>query len=49
VEQATLSALQNLGYAQAQAERLVRTALDRVGRAPSLEALVREALRVAGR
>jgi Holliday junction DNA helicase RuvA len=49
VEQPTLSALRNLGYAQAQAEKLVRIARERLGGAPTLEELVREALRAAGR
>lgn len=47
VEEATLSALRNLGYPRGHAERAVRRALDGLGEAPSLESLVREALRVA--
>ncbi len=49
VEQATLSALVNLGYPRSQAERVVRGALERLPAAPSLEDLVREALRAAAR
>ncbi len=49
VEEATLSALTNLGYARHQAEKLVRTARGRLGGDPTLEELVREALRAAGR
>lgn len=47
VEAATLSALINLGYARAEAERVVRRALEQLPEAPELETLVREALRVA--
>jgi len=47
VEAATLSALVNLGYARAEAERVVRRALEQLPEAPELETLVREALRVA--
>ena len=47
VEAATLSALVNLGYARAEAERVVRRALEQLPDAPELETLVREALRVA--
>ncbi len=49
VEAATLSALVNLGYARAEAERVVRRALEQLPDAPELESLVREALRVAAR
>jgi Holliday junction DNA helicase RuvA len=49
VEEATLSALVNLGYAPPHADRLVRTARERLGGSPALEELVREALRAAGR
>jgi holliday junction DNA helicase RuvA len=47
VESSTLSALLNLGYTRAQAERAVQTALERVERGAGLEALVKEALRIA--
>jgi Holliday junction DNA helicase RuvA len=47
VEAATLSALVNLGYARAEAERVVRRALEQLPETPELETLVREALRVA--
>ena len=49
VEAATQSALVNLGYARAEAERVVRRALEQLPDAPELETLVREALRVAAR
>ena len=49
VEEATVSALVNLGYPRSQAERVVRGALERLPAAPSLEDLVREALRAAAR
>ncbi len=49
VEAATLSALVNLGYTRGEAERVVRRALELLPDAPELEALVREALRVAAR
>lgn len=49
VEAATLSALVNLGYARAEAEKVVRRALEQLPDAPELETLVREALRVAAR
>ena len=49
VEAATVSALVNLGYPRSQAERVVRAALERLPRAPSLEDLVRESLRAAAR
>jgi len=48
-EEATLSALVNLGYPRAQAERIVRGALERLPANPSLDALIREALRSAAR
>jgi Holliday junction DNA helicase RuvA len=46
-DEATVSALLNLGYPRAQAERAVRQALERLGDEPSIEDLIREALRVA--
>jgi Holliday junction DNA helicase RuvA len=49
VESATVSALVNLGYARGEAEKVVHKALDQLPDAPELEALVREALRVAAR
>ncbi len=49
VEAATISALLNLGYPRSQAERVVRGALERLPANPSLEDLVREALRAAAR
>ena len=49
VEEATISALLNLGYPRSQAERAVRVALERLGESPALEDLVREALRAAAR
>ncbi|MFQ5513376.1 MAG: Holliday junction branch migration protein RuvA [Myxococcota bacterium] len=48
-EQATVSALLNLGYPRAQAERALRRALERLPDTPALEDLIREALRVAAR
>jgi Holliday junction DNA helicase RuvA len=47
LEGATLSALLNLGYPRGQAERAVQSALERLGAPASLEALIREALRLA--
>jgi Holliday junction DNA helicase RuvA len=47
LEGSTLSALLNLGYPRGQAERAVQAARERVGDPTSLEALVREALRLA--
>jgi holliday junction DNA helicase RuvA len=47
VEGSTLSALLNLGYTRAQAERAVQAAAERVERGAGLEALVKEALRIA--
>ncbi len=46
IEEETVSALVNLGYVRTQAERAVRQALEGMRERPSLEALVREALRV---
>ena len=46
IEEETISALVNLGYVRAQAERAVRSALEGMRERPALEALVREALRV---
>ena len=40
-----VSALVNLGYNKAQAERAVQTALPACGEAPALERLLKEALR----
>jgi holliday junction DNA helicase RuvA len=48
-EDATLSALVNLGYPRVQAERIVRAALERLPAHPPLEELIREALRGAAR
>ncbi len=48
-EEATVSALVNLGYPRSQAERVVRGALERLPSHPRLEDLVREALRAAAR
>ncbi len=44
-DEACVSALVNLGYPRAQAEKATRTALEKLGAAPSLENLIREALR----
>jgi len=49
VEAATVSALVNLGYAQGEAEKVVREAVQHLPDAPALEDLVREALRVVAR
>lgn len=49
VEAAAVSALMNLDYPRAQAEKLVRSAVERLGATPALEELAREALRVAAR
>jgi Holliday junction DNA helicase RuvA len=46
IEEETVSALVNLGYVRTQAERAVRSALEGLRERPTLEALVREALRV---
>ncbi len=48
-EQATLSALVNLGYSRSQAEKAVSVALDQLDDAPPIEDLIREALRAAAR
>ncbi|MCE2391809.1 MAG: Holliday junction branch migration protein RuvA [Proteobacteria bacterium] len=47
VERATVSALLNLGYPAAHAERSVRAALEELPADPGLQAVIREALRVA--
>jgi Holliday junction DNA helicase RuvA len=49
IEKATVSALENLGYPRAQAEKVVRMALEQLPTGSTLEDLVREALRVAAR
>ncbi|MBW2279224.1 MAG: Holliday junction branch migration protein RuvA [Deltaproteobacteria bacterium] len=49
VDAATVSALVNLGYARAEAEKVVREALSRLPENPELEVLLREALRVQSR
>ena len=49
VEEATVSALLNLGYPRAQAEKAVRLAFEQLPDAPLLEDLIREALRAAAR
>ncbi len=46
-EESAISALANLGYPRAQAEKATRAARERLGGQPALEALIREALRVA--
>jgi holliday junction DNA helicase RuvA len=46
IEDETVSALVNLGYVRNQAERAVRSALEGLRERPTLEELVREALRV---
>ena len=46
-EEATLSALLNLGYPPGRAEKAVCTAAEGLSERPSLEVLIREALRVA--
>ena len=48
IEEASVSALLNLGYPRAQAQRAVGAALERLPDDPSLEALIREALRAPG-
>lgn len=48
-EEATVSALVNLGYPRTQAEKALRAALEALGPGPSLEQLIREALRVAAK
>ena len=45
--EATVSALLNLGYSRAQAEKAVRIALEQLPDGSALEELIREALRVA--
>jgi Holliday junction DNA helicase RuvA len=49
IEESCVSALVNLGYPRAQAEKVVREAAERLPVAPALEDLVREALRVVAR
>ncbi len=48
-DEATVSALTNLGYPASDAERAVREAEERLGESPTLEALIREALRAVAR
>ena len=48
-EEATLSALINLGYPRSQAEKAVRVALERLPDGPALEDLIREVLRAGAR
>jgi Holliday junction DNA helicase RuvA len=48
-DEAVVSALANLGYPRAQAEKAVRAAAAQLEGAPQLEDLIREALRVASR
>ena len=48
-EDASISALMNLGYPRALAERAVRAALEELPDVPELEDVIREALRVAAR
>ena len=45
-DEACVSALVNLGYPRSHAEKATRIALEKLGAAPSLENLIREALRV---
>lgn len=45
-DEACVSALVNLGYPRPQAEKATRAALEKLGAAPTLENLIREALRV---
>lgn len=49
VEEATVSALVNLGYPRGQAEKAVSVALEQLDAAPAIEDLIREALRAAAR
>lgn len=49
VEEATVSALVNLGYPRGQAEKAVSVALEQLDDAPAIEDLIREALRAAAR
>ena len=48
-EEATVSALVNLGYPRGQAEKAVSVALEQLDDAPAIEDLIREALRAAAR
>ena len=48
-EEATISALLNLGYPRSQAQKVVRSARQTLGEEVDLEALVRESLRAAAR
>ncbi len=48
-EEATVSALVNLGYSRGQAEKAVSVALEQLDDAPAIEDLIREALRAAAR
>ncbi len=48
-EEATVSALVNLGYPRGQAEKAVLVALEQLDDAPAIEDLIREALRAAAR
>jgi len=48
-EEATISALVNLGYPRSQSEKAVRIALEQLDDAPAIEDLIREALRAAAR
>ncbi len=48
-EEATVSALVNLGYPRGQAEKAVLVALEQLDAAPAIEDLIREALRAAAR
>jgi Holliday junction DNA helicase RuvA len=49
VEEATLSALLNLGYPRPEADKALRRAREVLGDSPGLEDLIREALRAVGR
>ena len=49
LEEATISALLNLGYPRSQAQKVVRSARQTLGEEVDLEALVRESLRAAAR
>lgn len=48
IDEATVSALVNLGYPRGHAEKVVRSARERLPPGPELEDLIREALRAAG-
>ncbi len=48
-DEATVSALVNLGYSRSQAEKAVSVALEQFEAAPPIEDLIREALRAAAR